>query len=134
MADCKWMQDEVCVNADCPMCADYCPVADIEGVCRFEEMREKKRLIDIGPFESGKDIVSCAIRQYLSGDGYHREAYIPTKEIPTIDPVHAAGACYCRECVFAEYYYFDPEAFRCRLTDARKDMYAFCSEGERREE
>lgn len=35
--DCKWMQDEICVNADCPMCADYCPVVDVPGVCRFEE-------------------------------------------------------------------------------------------------
>lgn len=35
--ECKWMQDEVCVNADCPMCADFCPVADNPGVCRFEE-------------------------------------------------------------------------------------------------
>ena len=35
--DCRWMQDEICVNADCPMRADYCPVPDIEGVCRFEE-------------------------------------------------------------------------------------------------
>ena len=24
-------------NADCPMCADYCPVADVPGVCRFED-------------------------------------------------------------------------------------------------
>ena len=24
-------------NADCPMCADYCPVVDVPGVCRFEE-------------------------------------------------------------------------------------------------
>ena len=38
MADeCKWMQDEVCVNADCPACADYCPVADNPGVCKYEE-------------------------------------------------------------------------------------------------
>lgn len=35
--DCKWMQDEFCVNADCPACADYCPVANYPGVCRFEE-------------------------------------------------------------------------------------------------
>ena len=40
MADCKWMQDEICVNADCPMCCDYCPVADYEGVCRYEERGE----------------------------------------------------------------------------------------------
>ena len=37
MADCKWMQDEMCVNDQCPLCADYCPVPDVEGVCRHEE-------------------------------------------------------------------------------------------------
>ena len=37
MADCKWCKDEICVNADCPMCTDYCPVPDTEGVCRFED-------------------------------------------------------------------------------------------------
>lgn len=25
------------------------------------------------------------------------------KAIPTIDPVHAAGGCYCRECMYAEH-------------------------------
>ena len=40
--DCKWRQDEVCVNADCPMRADLCPVPDIPGVCRFEEREEAK--------------------------------------------------------------------------------------------
>ena len=37
LMDCKWMQDEICVNADCPMCCDFCPVVDVPGVCRFEE-------------------------------------------------------------------------------------------------
>ena len=40
MTDCKYCQDEICVNADCPMCADFCPVPDIPGVCRFEEREE----------------------------------------------------------------------------------------------
>ena len=35
--DCKYCQEEICVNADCPMRADFCPVPDIPGVCRFEE-------------------------------------------------------------------------------------------------
>ena len=35
--ECKWMQDEVCVNADCPACADYCPMANTPGVCKYEE-------------------------------------------------------------------------------------------------
>lgn len=39
MADtkCKWEQDEVCVNADCPLCADFCPVSYAPGVCKFED-------------------------------------------------------------------------------------------------
>lgn len=37
MGVCKWYQEEMCVNADCPMCCEYCPVADVPGVCRFEE-------------------------------------------------------------------------------------------------
>ena len=37
MPDCKYCQDEICVNADCPMRADFCPVPNIPGVCRFEE-------------------------------------------------------------------------------------------------
>ena len=39
--DCKYCQDEICVNADCPMCCDFCPVPDIPGVCRFEEREER---------------------------------------------------------------------------------------------
>ena len=35
--NCKYCQDEICVNADCPMRCDFCPVADVPGVCRFED-------------------------------------------------------------------------------------------------
>ena len=31
-------------------------------------------------------------------------AIMEIEDAPTIDPVHAAGACYCREC---EYFYID---------------------------
>lgn len=44
MAECKWMQDEICVNADCPVCCDYCPVVDYPGVCRFEEVDQEWKL------------------------------------------------------------------------------------------
>ena len=40
MTDCKWMLDEICVNDQCPMVADYCPVADVGGVCRFEDRED----------------------------------------------------------------------------------------------
>lgn len=34
---CKFEQDEICVNADCPLCSDFCPVCYNPGVCRFED-------------------------------------------------------------------------------------------------
>lgn len=40
-SECTYCLDEFCVNAECPMCADYCPVPDTPGVCRYED-RERK--------------------------------------------------------------------------------------------
>ena len=37
MEKCKWEQDEVCVNADCPLCADFCPVTNYPEICKFAE-------------------------------------------------------------------------------------------------
>lgn len=37
MADCKYYYEEFCVNDKCPMCADYCPVADIPDICKWED-------------------------------------------------------------------------------------------------
>ena len=34
---CKYCRDEICVNDCCPMRADYCPVPDTPGICRYEE-------------------------------------------------------------------------------------------------
>ena len=51
MSECKWMQSEICVNADCPLCAEYCPVPDDDGVCRFEDRSandENQRVLALG--------------------------------------------------------------------------------------
>ena len=42
---CKWMKDEVCVNSDCPAVADFCPVVNHPGVCRYEERDENKGVV-----------------------------------------------------------------------------------------
>lgn len=40
---CKWLVDGVCVNADSPYCADFCPVTEYPEICRFEmRVREAK--------------------------------------------------------------------------------------------
>lgn len=42
---CKWQSgdfDIICVNDKCPMCSDYCPVADTPNVCKWEDREENK--------------------------------------------------------------------------------------------
>ena len=40
---CKWCCEEVCTNPTCPIRADFCPVADYPGVCRFEELEAAQK-------------------------------------------------------------------------------------------
>lgn len=61
-------------------------------------------------------------------------------EMPTIDPVYAAGGCYCRECLkkdtescpMVEFEYVCPEDRERTLFTANYDD-GFCNYGERRE-
>ena len=43
---CKYLSDdfrEICVNDDCPVCADFCPVANYPEICKFAEFEGQKR-------------------------------------------------------------------------------------------
>ena len=42
--ECKYNCDEFCINDQCPMHGDYCPVPNYEGVCKYEE-REDERYV-----------------------------------------------------------------------------------------
>ena len=52
------------------------------------------------------------------------------RALPTIDPVHAAGACYCRECRT----YNKPRLGWCSHHMDRENPDDFCSWGKRRED
>ena len=39
--ECKFNHAEFCTNSKCPMCGDYCPIPDDEGICRYEDRDEK---------------------------------------------------------------------------------------------
>ena len=43
---CKWLSDdfnEICVNADCPYCTEFCPITEHPRCCvHFEEREETK--------------------------------------------------------------------------------------------
>ena len=43
MPNCKWLSDdfsEVCTNADCPVCAYFCPVTNYPEICKYMEREE----------------------------------------------------------------------------------------------
>ena len=40
MNECEYCVDGFCVNADCPLVADFCPVEDIPDVCEYEKRSE----------------------------------------------------------------------------------------------
>lgn len=48
------------------------------------------------------------------------------KKIKPIDPVHAVGGVYCREC---EYYYKNIDTMWCAFADCRANKNDFCSHG-----
>lgn len=50
-------------------------------------------------------------------------------DVPTIDPVHAAGAVYCYECSYWEEDAENNEIGRCLQSGDGKHMRDFCSEG-----
>jgi len=38
---CKWLSDdfsEICTNADCDYCADFCPCTEYPNACRHSEL------------------------------------------------------------------------------------------------
>lgn len=45
---CKWISDnysEVCTNAECPVCGDFCPLANYPSICTyFAEGGAEKRM------------------------------------------------------------------------------------------
>lgn len=52
------------------------------------------------------------------------------EQMPTIDPVHAAGGCYCRECLYFDGEYCEDGSY---LFVTRTDPDDFCSRGVRRD-
>ena len=49
---------------------------------------------------------------------------------PTIDPVHAAGACYCKECIYSTQKHIPyDDAYYCKLHRDLMPLNGFCNEG-----
>ncbi len=65
--ECNWCKDEICVNADCPICCDYCPVPDTEGVCKFEDRSERHFTggeLTMSKEYVEREVISEGIRKY----------------------------------------------------------------------
>lgn len=46
--ECIYNIDEFCTNDKCPACADFCPVPDSEGICKYEDRNIKYTLTPKG--------------------------------------------------------------------------------------
>ena len=93
----------------------------------------------VDPENDGSDgcTVVCQTGNYTSGE---IEAML--SELPTIDPVHAAGGCYCQECEFWEEQDWSgayngsgslQRGGGCRLYTIGLLATDFCSRGKRKE-
>ena len=48
---CKWLSDEfsaICTNADCPVCADFCPCSHYPEICRYSGAENASVGDDVG--------------------------------------------------------------------------------------
>lgn len=95
------------------------------------------RLIDAEPFEAfskdGIDYEGDCLVAYVAGMEGVLEAI---DSAPAIDPVHAAGGCYCRECRYCGVPVFTEGVLLCRRGNRpeRKNRDDFCSRGKLKEE
>ena len=48
--ECIYNIDELCTNDECPMCANFCPVPETEGICQYEDRDAKFTLTPKGCF------------------------------------------------------------------------------------
>lgn len=48
---------------------------------------------------------------------------------PTIDPVHAACGCYCKECFHSEPNFMPDDTYWCNRYNCIMPLNGFCSEG-----
>lgn len=84
------------------------------------------------------DAGGCGAPPESWADGYDKAidlAYGMAENAPTIDPVHAAGACYCNECKFTCIGENEAESWcYCKMTNRNINLTDFCSYGQRREE
>ena len=93
------------------------------------------RLIDADAldFEFDRRCFSEEDENYVSGVD---EAIGVVENAPTVDPVHAAGGCYCRECRYCGVPVFTEGVLLCRRGNRpeRKNRDDFCSRGKLKEE
>ena len=71
---CKWLSDddqEICCNGECPACADFCPCANYQDICRYAEKAQTVKLVDADKLYT--DISDLRKNHIIGGDGYHDE-------------------------------------------------------------
>ena len=131
MTECNWCKDEICVNADCPICCDYCPVPDTEGVCKFEDRSERHFTVVEGRMKEyiDREEALLAIKQAFE-KGERPSLYI--KSIPAADVTPVVR---CQDCVYARPLKEMNYDYLCRYWNGHScNQNQFCSQGKRKED
>ena len=97
----------------------------------MDDLISRKALLE----ELDKWINPCANYDKLEFLSGITTAISEVETAPTIDPVHASGACYCWECRFADIGGNGVESWRyCKVKYRNIYHTDFCSYGQRRED
>ena len=70
MPDCKYCQDEICVNADCPLCCDFCPVMHV-----YKEDKKPSIIISIEAVGDRKDLCEKAIATLIDMEHFNKSNF-----------------------------------------------------------
>lgn len=108
-------------------------------------MRHVSAASDIGRIDTARDKMEVMGMRLIDADAVVKDFYlnfgnvhdaISAKKIidrqPTVDPVHAAGGCYCRECKHVIGSNLKGW-YKCELTGGEVEDDNFCGRGEPRE-
>ena len=137
MTECNWCKDEICVNADCPICCDYCPVPDTEGVCKFEDRSERHFTVEgltmTKEYIEREALIARYDAEHVGPPGRARELMATA---PAADVVEVVRCIDCRYCISAtadnaeyELCVVDDDVFPVSVQKQH-----FCGRGKRKEE
>ena len=124
--NCKWMDDEMCVNDKSPVCADYCPVADHQELCKYAE-EKKKEMFRFKHWSAMADVLAVfsnnCVKNNLYGKIHITSGRGPTGDYHGIAFFAGDGKGRTRECSYSFEYIKEARDVAKIANDIRKMFF-----------